>query len=143
MKSRKSDPGTRISPSYTFQDWRDLRPKLDEEFKPELWRKAVEIFSDRIQNRFFKPVRLLQDSPETATAGFGFAIMALDCLLVDTLQAFREGRVSGNQLQSTSESFIEFLRRPGFRSEFRSRRPADDFVTYIRNGLLHDGETRK
>lgn len=70
-------------------------------------------------------------------------ILALDCLLVDTLQAFRLGRTSGHSARPTQE-FSNFLKeRQAFATEFASRRLRDDFVDSVRNGLLHDGETRK
>lgn len=56
MSSRKPDADTKISATDTVQDWYNLRAQLDGEFKPEPWRKAVGIFSDRIQNRFFEPL---------------------------------------------------------------------------------------
>jgi hypothetical protein len=47
-------------------------------------------------------------------------------------------------LAENSHSFVEFLRnRQRFKVEFASRRTADKFVKCVRNGLLHDGETRE
>jgi hypothetical protein len=99
-------------------------------------------FRRRICERFLKPVRELarHDKEDVLPLRPGFAILALDCLLIDTIQSFREGRVTTGEV-SPAASFRAFLkspRFPGFNANDR-----DDFFDYIRNGLLHNGETRK
>jgi hypothetical protein len=136
-------PSTKISPQFTVADWIELRPQLDDPFEKGAWDRAAAVLKDRIENRFLKPVRILAGHPESSGAGFGFAILALDCLLIDTLQAFRLGRTPGHSARPTQE-FSNFLKeRQAFATEFASRRLRDDFVDCVRNGLLHDGETRK
>jgi hypothetical protein len=59
--------------------------------------------------------------------------------LIDTIQSFREGRVSTGET-SPARSFKTFLMRSPFgcfTSEDRN-----EFFRYVRNGLLHNGETR-
>ncbi|HEX4168620.1 MAG TPA: hypothetical protein VHZ55_24420, partial [Bryobacteraceae bacterium] len=88
----------------------------------------------------------------------GFAIMALCCLLIDTLQRFREGPApiddpagpcaypDGRCIKPpprTAEQFKSFLRRPAFGDTFRDEAIAQKFVVGIRNGILHEAETRK
>src|SRR5258708_6547179 len=68
----------------------------------------------------------------------GFSIMALCCLLVETLQGFRTGASP-----YTKELFIKFLRRPAFGAAFAEEKIAECFVTGIRHGILHEAETRK
>jgi len=70
----------------------------------------------------------------------GFAILALDCLLIDTIQSFREGRVSTGEV-SPAHSFKAFLRSSRF-SVF-SGKDRGDFFLYVRNAILHNGETRR
>lgn len=111
---------TRISPRFTVADWSALRPSLNEPFQLATWRSAIDIATDRIHNRFLRPVQILRDDPANRESGFGFAMLALDCLLIDALQAFREGRVSGNEARST-KAFVDFLvERPRLRP---SRQP--------------------
>lgn len=90
-----------ISPKYTVAFWRGLdidadNPKQDE------WLKAIDILRDRIHGRFITPAQTLIDvdknnKPQT----FGFAILALDCLVVETIQGFRQG-VTYHTRQSTA-----------------------------------------
>jgi len=133
----------RISPRYTTTDWAALRPRLSEPLEEDAWLEACQIATDRVANRFLLPVQILMDHPQSPGHGFGFAMLALDCLLIDTLQAFREGRTSGNEARST-KAFVDFLVEcPRFASEFVSKSLAREFVESVRNGLLHDGETRQ
>jgi len=70
-------------------------------------------------------------------------MLTLDCLLIDTIQSFREGRIKGSE-GSTAQAFLKFFRQsPALSVEFSSRRVIDDFFDAIRCGLMHDGETRK
>jgi hypothetical protein len=132
---------TKISPRYAVSDWIALRPRLNEPFQQAAWREASEVARDRIANRFLMPVGVLMDHPKSTGSGFGFAMLAIDCLLIDALQAFREGRTSGNEARTT-RAFVDFLtQRPRFASEFKSTTRAREFVENVRNGLLHNGET--
>jgi hypothetical protein len=87
----------------------------------------------------------------------GFAIMALCSLLIETLQSFRESldeaaEVVGpctypagpciRPVASTTEQFKKFLRLPAFGGEFNDDRIATQFVRGVRNGILHEAETR-
>jgi hypothetical protein len=77
-----------IAPGINASGWHAL--KLDDANSPD-WNRAVEILQQRVTARYIDPAdRLLQnDSSKPATKRrFGFTILALDCLLVETLQAF-------------------------------------------------------
>ena len=71
----------RISPNYTCEDWQKLPFPAE-----EAWHKAVDIFKDRYRGRFLEPISRIEGYTYA-----GFAIMALDCLLIETLQQFYEG----------------------------------------------------
>jgi len=127
----------KISPRFTSDDWFRLDPANEND-----WPRALEIFRDRIEGRFLKPMRsILRDKWS------GFAILALDSLLVETLQQFWEGvsrtpskvSVQGcSQLQSDAY-FQAFLRGPLYQGGF-SRQTARLFYKTIRCGILHQAE---
>lgn len=71
----------RISASYTVDDWKGLA------FSSEVdWELAVDMFRDRLKTRYLDHIDLLI-SRKTS----GFAVLSLDCVLVETLQQFRKG----------------------------------------------------
>ncbi|WP_072386535.1 hypothetical protein [Hyphomicrobium sp. CS1BSMeth3] len=133
----------RIAPGYSSKDWKRLR--LDEE-KPDSadWQRAVEMFRNRINGRFFAPVDTLVGLQEGCNQTFGFAILALDCLVIETIQGFRRGIV--NHSGRSKELFVEFL--TGW-SLFKVALPrgADALAlaklvyTDCRCALLHSGAT--
>jgi hypothetical protein len=149
-----------ICRGFTDDQWRALRNRLDGDDEPA-WNCAVEVFSRRIRERFLSCVESLEDSdshhrvpissgaaPDCSTLPAdvggrivvpGFAIMALCCLLVETLQSFREGQGS----QKTKKIFKEFLKRPAFGREFVDDSVASSFAEGVRNGILHEAETRR
>jgi hypothetical protein len=136
-------PQTRISPRFRSTDWAQLRPSLNDNANVEAWARAIEMLHDRIQSRFLQPVDHLKNAPQSTDLGFGFAMLALDCLLIDTIQSFREGRLKGNEAR-TARAFVDFFRASTrFGSPIWSRRLIDEFFDAIRCGLMHDGETRK
>src|SRR4051812_40530692 len=98
-------PDTRISPRFRSSDWATLRSDLNDPGNVSAWAKAVEILHDRIESRFLEPIDRLRDTPESADLGFGFAMLALDCLLIDTIQSFREGRLKGSEAR-TARAFV-------------------------------------
>jgi hypothetical protein len=86
----------------------------------------------------------------------GFTILALCCLLAETLQGFRERPAKLNSPSgpctfqddgkcirpATTDQFREFLRRPAFRGAFDDDGVARSFVRGVRNGIFHEAETR-
>lgn len=127
----------RISPRFTTDDWLRLNPSRDED-----WPRALEIFKDRIEARFLRPVNIVRSDKSS-----GFAILALDSLLVETLQQFWEGvprtpstlsRGGCRRLRS-EEYFRAFLRGPLFDGGF-SRQTVRLFYATIRCGILHQAE---
>ncbi len=135
------DPTTEIASKFTVADYKHLRPKLDAANPEErAWEDVINVFRRRIDERFLQPIAQLsgarRESPRSVP---GFAILALDCLLIDTIQSFREGRVTTGEV-SPARSFKALLKSPRF-GDFNSN-DRDEFFHYVRNGLLHNGETR-
>lgn len=137
-----SDLDTEIASVFTVGMYWEIRPRLDATRPDQAeWDEVRAAFRRRIQGRFLKLMRELAqhdrlDEPPTRP---GFAIVALDCLLIDAIPAFRQGRVGTGDV-SPAKSFKDFLRSPRF-SSFSSK-DREDFFADVRNGLLHNGETR-
>lgn len=119
-----------ISPHYTVTDWQSL------DFSKEGdWQKAVDILEDRIRGRFLDQIACIRGALFA-----GFTVMALDCLLIETLQQFREGVHETPQGESR-EYFRRFLTQTAFREQF-DEQMAECFYTHIRCGILHQAEIK-
>jgi len=133
-KVKEMEEPLRIAPSrygghWTIEDWKAL------DFSAEKgWQRAIDIFEDRIRYRFLVVVDAIQDYEFS-----GFAIMALDCLLIETLQQFYEGvhETSGQP----RDYFKRFLTQPALRKYFDGKM-AECFYTHIRCGVLHQAEIK-
>ena len=80
----------RISPRYTSTDWKQITFE-----KNEHWHLAVDIFKDRIRERFLDPIDRIEKCQYA-----GFAVLALDCLLIEMLQQFRPEALALEELYS-------------------------------------------
>ena len=123
----------KISPKYTDENWRTLELSVDS--PQSKWQEAVGILHDRIDGRFLKFVRQIE-----ANEFAGFAVMALDCLLIETLQQFREGQEETPRGQSGCY-FYSFLTETSFGKWFNKEK-AKMFYDQIRCGILHQAEVK-
>ncbi len=122
--------------------------------------KLVRFLKARYEERFFKPIRCLKQ-PARNTQGYGFAIMALCALLVESIQSYRDGLPSTHRGELNRMKTYkpprrykipkkEWPRNGGqvfrkFFSAYRSLFPEVDgteFYKNIRNGLLHQAQTK-
>ena len=120
----------RISPKFTTVDWKalDLATK-------DAWSRVAEIVRDRLDGRFLSFARLCLESPQS-----GFVVLAIDSLLLETIQQFRDGVVDGHG--RSEEMVCKFLTGPRFQPNFdEAARKA--FYRDIRCGLLHQAEARE
>ncbi len=130
-----NDDSTRIairsSKTWTIKDWKEI------DFSHESgWQKAIDIFEDRIRGRFLDVIDIFE-----CRNGAGFAVLALDCLLIETLQQFREGKAETPKGKS-GEYFRLFLNETSFKDHFDNNL-ANQFYDQIRCGILHQAEVKK
>ena len=74
------------------------------------WETAVSISERRIRGRFTDAIEFLIGDDERRPATerrWGFAVLTLDCLLVETLQAFRRGLTATRN--KSRELCVQFL----------------------------------
>jgi hypothetical protein len=92
----------------------------------------AELVRLRLVERYVEPI-------EASTAKHGFASVALGCLLIETLQSFREG--CSDTRGESSKMFKNFF---GQNHQFKRLAPRHSkFYHAVRCGLLHQGETRQ
>ena len=75
-----------ISKDYTLRDYLNLKLHINSSEK--IWEEAIEMFKSRIKGRYFDAIDKLY---EEEMYKYGFAIMTLECLLIDTFVKFRYG----------------------------------------------------
>ena len=117
-----------VSPKYRASKWKELR--LDS-IHAEDWSKAADIVEDRIKGRFVRWIGSMVNQKFS-----GFAVIALDCLLIETMVGFMTGQPSKGP-----DSFLTGKLTEGclhFTSE-----EARLFRENVRNGIIHDAETRR
>ena len=119
-----------IAPNFSDADWRalDLTKESD-------WLRAIEAFRVRIDERFLKPIRAMLSFSRS-----GFAILALDSLLVETLEQAIEGKEETPR-GDASRCFRAFLKRAAFEGAFDDI-TSELFRVTIRNGILHQAEVK-
>ncbi|TBF89196.1 hypothetical protein [Rhizobium leguminosarum] len=135
-----------ISPKYTVEFWRDL--DLDPENpKQDRWLKAIDVLRDRIGERFIKPAQTLIDvDKDSKPHTFGFAILALDCLVLETIQGFRQGVI--NHQRQSGRLFVAFLSNwqpfiDCLDNSMVATTKAGEFYSQGRCALHHSGATDK
>jgi hypothetical protein len=129
-----------IAPGVITTDWKAL--KLDDANSPD-WDTAIQILERRIAERYFAPVDFLIQAEVNLLAcqrRYGFAVLAIDCLLVETLEAFREGLEDTDG--KSKATFSKFLTsREQFKHFFPAKADGDKFYKKFRCGILHQAET--
>ena len=108
------------------------------------WEIAIDIFIKRIEPHYLEPVRLLishEKELDPRERKFGFTIMAINCLLIETLHCFRKGIIDNRN--NGPKTFRDFLTQSkSFKKHFDTN-AADNFYLQICNGILHQAETKE
>ena len=122
-----------ISPKYRKSHWQKACQEGD-------WGKMIAIFNDRIEGRFLKPIRLIANDQENGEFS-GFSILALDCLIIETLNQFYHGidETEGKH----KEAFWNFFNSSEFFKDHFDRQKAFTFYSHYRCGILHQAQTKR
>lgn len=127
--------GTYISEKYTYEDYLKLNFKVDS--PKDIWEKAINIFEDRIRTRYFLAIgKLMQRTDRYEMRRYGFAIVTLQCSLIETLAKFKYGA----DKTRNKERFTDFLNEY-FIDGSNSKYLADKVYKDIRCGIVHSGAT--
>lgn len=106
-----------IAPDFTNSQWQSLLLAPEDHTSTD-WKEAILVFVSRFEDRFFAACdELIEQGEKTKTANgyqrFGFAILAIDFLIIESLQGFREGctdhkRKSKNLIKNFLKSWSTF-----------------------------------
>ncbi len=122
-----------ISPKYRKSHWQKAHAGSD-------WDSMVEIFKDRIEGRFLEPIRLIAEHHDIGEFS-GFSILALDCLIIETLNQFYSGLDETEGAHD--KAFWNFFKNSEFFKSHFSRKKAFTFYSHYRCGILHQAQTKK
>lgn len=100
------------------------------------WKEAIGIFNNRLNKRFIFPAKeLLEKDGNT----YGFAAMAIICLLIETLYQFSAG-VDQTPSKKNEEKYSMFLVK--ILDGDIKEKVARSFYRNIRCGILHSAQTK-
>lgn len=154
----------RIAGERTIGDWEATRDKLIGTNDIDAWKNAyADFFMERMKTRYFYPIDILK-KPDSHTKeaqrpwrGEGFAIVALQCSLIEFLGATIKGQTyilksklkvlgrkqTNEEYVNSGKMFVGFLRLAHpFKDIFVNKDDAWDFYISVRCGLLHEARTR-
>lgn len=122
-----------------------MRDRLHPTAYDDNWERAFKAIERRFAFRFIEPANLLlerdAEDDRAFPEGRGFAVLALDCLLIETLYGYRRGERT--RVGETGGAFEDFLStEPAFHDDPNLAARIPSFARAVRNGVLHDGETR-
>lgn len=127
-----------IAPNFTANQWKNLKLEQNEQD----WQKAIDIFKSRIESRYIDPVEKLleiEDELKPSERRFGFTILAINLLLMETIQAFKDGLETTDG--QSKKVFKDFLKSsPHFSPYFTTDSQRETFYKAFRCGILHQGE---
>ncbi|SFU12381.1 hypothetical protein SAMN05444141_10998 [Pseudovibrio denitrificans] len=134
------------------EDWHKRRVELRDKPSPELWAETFDKFlMRRLKDRYLEPIQAIQEAG--ALEGEGFAIVSIQCALIEFLAALKLGKnfkylVRGERLgefeySKSRELFRDFLvtEKP-FANCFKTIESAESFYSNVRCALLHEARTK-
>lgn len=143
---------TKIAGRKTVGDWLQLKTELIAVENKDAWDVAFhEFFKGRLDDRYLKPIKSIQDSG--SFEGEGFAILAIICSLIEFLESTLVGKnyrfrrkgdpkLTDFEYGGSAEIFCNFLtKRIPFKNHFDSEL-ANEFYEKVRCGLLHEARTK-
>ncbi len=131
-----------IAPGFTCEDWNalDLSASANSD-----WKKAISVLNSRITERYIEPADILiehEESKHYSKRRFGFTILAIDCLLIETLQAFKDGNEE-TKWKEGENIFVNYLTQSSNLGKHFNKELAEEFYNSYRNGILHQAQVKE
>lgn len=145
----------KIAGELTIKDWKDLEEKLAPN-NDELWSLAFHFFEERIRTRYLTPINAILDLK--LNNGEGFAVVNLQCSLIETIESFINGwvyfndgdkKTSGwyNKIVKVENKIQKFGSQYIFESFFKNHNAfklidGTKFYFFVRCACLHETQTK-
>lgn len=116
-----------LSPQYTDTYWNALDLLTEDS-----WQRAIDVVEDRIRGRWLNWADVLIKSRYS-----GLVVLTIDCIVLESLWGF----MNGKSVPSGTEKkvYADILTGEGFGLTIEQ---SESFRRFVRNGLMHDAETR-
>jgi hypothetical protein len=137
-----------LSPKKTIGDWKAIRDQLSAGVTSQIWEGVLrDFYYERLKSRYLDPIKAIQSKPEFK--GEGFAIVAIQCSLIEFLESCLQGRnynyknpVPPYEYNISGDLFVSFFtERQPFKPHF-DRHLARAFYTEVRCAVLHEARTK-
>lgn len=138
----------RVAPGKWNHDWKKLSPVLAAGADSEKWTGVLrDFYRGRLKSRYLDAINSIRKP--RARLGEGFAIVALQCSLIEFLESCHQGMnyrhkkpVPPYEYNDSGKIFVSFLttRKP-FSGHF-DENLAKDFYSSVRCGVLHEASTK-
>ena len=135
-------------------DWATLRTQIrDKQKLQEEWEYVIQMFHNRVIDRYFSPIDFLLSSKEKSK-GEGFSILTIECALIEFIASTVNGMVfnfDGTKRKSylytnSSKWYIRFLNEAyifeGYFFGINNFIKAHEFYKDVRCALIHEAQTR-
>ena len=151
----------KIAGKLTIKDWIDLVGGIEEDkvtidYKSdEKWSLAFYFFEERIRTRYLNPIKAILEMGDNL--GEGFAIVNLQCSLIETIESFINGcipeydKIKNKLFWKRKGKIVFHSNKSIFKSFFENRTPFNNstpkingnhFYDYVRCPILHETQTK-
>lgn len=146
--------GITIAGKKTIREWNECLKKLDGESTVQDWEYAFSFFNDRITTRYLNPIKKILDM--SLSTGEGFAVVNLQCSLIETIESFYNGwvykypdyylrKVGPDNKQTRVNGkyiFNNFFEKRLILKHEDFKKFENSFFYDVRCGLLHETQTK-
>lgn len=135
------------------KDWPAIKAVVGADPSAKTWTAAADVvLRGRLNRLYFDPIHRLTRAPGEPGQGEGFAILTVQCAVIEFLAALRKGwsfkhghkeQGKDNYYGNSKLLYTTFLSEEApFSDAFTTQQRADEFYTDIRCGLVHEGQTK-
>lgn len=142
-----------LSQSTFPKDWPAIKATVGGDPSQDTWTVVADVvLRGRLNRLYFDPIHRLTREPGERGQGEGFAILTIQCSVLEFLAALRKGwsfkhghkqQGKDNYYGNSKLLYTTFLgEEDPFTTSFTTQQRANDFYTDIRCGLVHEGQTK-
>lgn len=135
------------------KDWPEIKATVGGDPSPDAWTLVADVvLRGRLNRLYFDPIHRLTRAKGERGQGEGFAILTIQCSVLEFLAALRKGwsfkhghkqQGKDNYYGNSKLLYVTFLgEEEPFAGSFTTPQRANDFYTDIRCGLVHEGQTK-